>query len=322
MVGGNKENGSKYAGINYIHHEAYELTLPSVVMPKKRSELKPGKISVFWAEFVFIFMLHYRKKWVMPWLVILTVGGVLVYSLLIAFIYFQLPYEPQYARSLKWVVTLNTLYFTISSNIGCFNFFDHDRNDRLPCAMKTSAILIISPCAVWFGRYVAEMPFRIILIVLSTAIVYPIVGMRPGFQWYLLYQLAFILQTFANGAFGLNVTAICKDEFTATWVAIIFFSFNFIFSGALYTSNTVTWILLWLRYLSVSFYVGQIGIFSQFYNAIYPNSNITGNDLLDTYGWMKQPLSVSIVGLILLTLLFNVTGVFFLWLTSRSKKHK
>lgn len=273
--------------------------------------------SLYWAQFMAVYRLHFINKFRDPLLLVLPLAGVLLYSLSVAFAYFQIPYAPRHAPTVRWILVLQTVYLTATSNLAVFTTFDQDRRELLPGAGQGRVRLHFSSAAIWLGRYAAEIQLRTAYCILSAVIIYPICGLRPGFGWYLLYQLALILQALGNGAFGLNVAAFFTNHLIGARMGVAFFFFNFLFSGPLFVSRDVTWILLWLRYLSVSFYVGQILLFSQFHGAVYPNSPVTGDDILEGTGWLAQPLSVTIVGLIALTILYNVTGIFGLWLSTR-----
>lgn len=281
-------------------------------------QFSKGHHPSFWVQFTAMYRAHFLGKLRDPLLLIISLMGVLLYSFSVAFSYFQIPYAPKYAPTVKWILVLQTVYLTATSNLTTFTAFYKDRRELLARGTERDpAHLRFSSAAVWLGRYTAETQLRIVYGIISAAIIYPICGLRPGFNWYLLYQLGLILQAIGNGAFGLNVAAFFSNHLIGARVAVVFFLFNFLFSGSLYVSRDVTWIILWLRYLSISFYVGQILIFSQFHDATYAGSPITGNDILHITGWLSQPLSVTIVGIILLTLLYNATGIFGLWLTTR-----
>lgn len=283
---------------------------------------KPGRFTVFWTEFSTIFKAHYRLKYHYPLLLLIPTTALLVYSLSVAFLYFQLPNTPEAAPSRRWVLVLNALYYTTTSNLQYFNFFEADRHRLLASAEIPIAGVQFGATALWFGRYLAEMPFRIALAIIGSAIIYPIVGLRNGFGWYLLYLLGLTLQALGNGAFGLAIAAAFANPLLGSYATVVGYSFNILFSGSLYKSSTVTWILLWLRYLSVSFFVSQILIYDQFVGVTYPNTKITGDDVLKVQGWLVQPLSISIIGSISHIIIFNVAGIFCLWLTSRPRKLK
>jgi hypothetical protein len=246
----------------------------------------------------------------------------LLFALNVSFVWFQLDYSPSSAPSFFRVFTFQTLYFTGTSHLGAFTAFRADRKERLPCATGPGVGQHLSPLSVWFGRYLPEMPFRILYTIIVSALIYPIVGLRPGFQYYLLYQTGFILQTIANGAFGMLMSAIFRDPILGVWGAIFINEYNYIFSGVAYTASRITWIIKWMRYLSVSYYVDQILIWSQFKGATYPDSDITGDDILNQTGWLTAPIYISIPGLILLFILFNILGPLCLHLSSRPGKLK
>jgi hypothetical protein len=277
---------------------------------------KPGKGTMFWLQFAAMYRMQLRLKIIkQPSLSVIPLILTILYSCSVAFTYFQIPLEPATAPTVRWILTLQTVYLTATSNLGVFTTFADDRRNLLPSASGSKVQVQFAASAIWLGRYVAEMQLRILFALLSTVIIYPICGLRPGFGWYLLYALGLVLQAVGNGAFGLNVAALCSNHLIGARTALIFFSFNFLFSGPLYVARQVTWILLWLRYLAISFYVGQILLFSQFSGMTYSGSQTTGNDILNQLN--VEPLSISIIGAILLTILFNCTGIFFLWLTSR-----
>jgi ABC-type multidrug transport system permease subunit len=115
-------------------------------------------------------------------------------------------------------------------------------------------------------------------------------------------------------------SAAFRSPSVAIWAAVFINSFNYIFSGVPYSQNQVTWILRWLRFLSPSFYADQLLVFNQFHGREYPNSLITGNAILEQNGWLKVPPSISICGMILLGIFYNIMGQSLLVLTSRPRK--
>lgn len=282
----------------------------------KKERGNQGKILGFMPQLILIWRLAMRRRIKEhPLLTILPFLATLTFSLLVAFTWFQLPKTANAASAIFRVITLHSVYFTLMSNLGLFTIFSLDRQDRL--GLKPSQGLSFSPVATWFGRYFAEIPLRLLQVILSCLIIYPIVGLRPGIEYYMLYQTALMLQVFGNVAFGMVVAALFGDKLVAVWGASFINSFNYLFSGVAYTAAQVTWVLLWIRFLSVSFYTDQILIHDQFSGHAYSEGSATGNDVLDETGWLVLPLSIAISCLVALIILFNILGPTFLWLTSR-----
>lgn len=279
---------------------------------------KPGSCAVFWAETLAVVRYEYRQSYRHPILYLPLLFAVL-FGLFVSFIWFQLPDSPTSADAIYRVITLHALYFTSMSNLSGFTSFTSDRRLILPSALRA---VRFSAASVWMGRTMSSFPIRLIAITLSCVLIYPIVGLRPGFKNYLFYKMVFILQTFANTALGMSTSAFLPSASLAVWLAVFINTFNYIFSGVPTSINRITWILRWLRFLSPSFYSNQLLIFNQFHDATYPGSAINGNDILKETGWLKIPPSISICALVVLSIVYNVMGGVALSCTSGSNFNK
>ena len=282
---------------------------------------KPTRIALLYSEVGAICRLAILRKYRTWPLLILPYTSTLIVALLIAFVWFQLPDDPSSATPAFRVFTLQALFLTVCSNLGLFTIFNADRHIRLPYhAVPTNNNTVwISAGSIWYGRLLGELPVRLSCSLLASIIIYPIVKLRSGFQYFLLYQCAFFLQTLGNTSFGMLASALFAEPEVSVWIAIFMNAFNYIFSGIIYTKDQASWILLWLRFLSVSFYVNQMLIWGQFVGRTYPASSVTGDDILQQTGWLKVPLSISIVGVSLLIVLFNILGPLGFWATTRSR---
>lgn len=278
---------------------------------------KATKTQVWIAQFQAIFKESLYANWRQPGTLILQYILTLIFSLIVSFVWFQVPYEASSAPIFYRVITLHALFFTALSNLSFFTKFANDRDTCLPCAVKGKQHFPAS--VVWFGRYTGTMIPKILMTVLSCTLIYPIVGLRTGFRNYALYQSALTIQTLCNGALGWNASALFACPISGQWAAIFIFFFNYTFSGVPYSSERITWILRWLRYLSPSFYTDQILVYQQFNGATYPDSNVTGDDILESKGWQQIPMSVAIPVYFALTAFYNMTGVLLLHWTSRPK---
>lgn len=291
----------------------------SVELVKGNYPAKPSKTAVLFSQICLVFRLALLRKWLHLPLLILPYAFTTIISLLIAFVWFQLPNDPSSATAVFRVFTLQALFLTSSSNLGLFTIFQEDRLLRRPRSaslVSGNATVWMSAAALWYGRLLGELPIRMGCSLLASIIIYPIVGLRPGLPYFLLYQCAFFLQTVGNTSFGMLASALFARPEVASRMATSLNAFNYIFSGIIYTKDQATWILLWLRFLSVSFYVDQVLTWVQFVGRTYPNSAITGDEILQQTGWLKIPLSVALVGMVLLIILFNILGPILLWATT------
>lgn len=297
--------------------ELESLTDPSNRVAGGRGPDKPRAVLTVPRQFVLVWRLALRRRIrEHPMLTVLPFAATLSFSLLLAFTWFQLPKTAGSASAVFRVVTLHSTYFTVMSNLTLFTTFALDRRDRLGVAPSQG--VPFSPVAVWFGRYLADVPLRLLQVILSCLIIYPIVGLRPGIGHYMLYQSALIMQSFGNVALGMTVAALFANSLVAVWGAIFINGFNYLFSGVAYTAAQVSWVLLWIRYLSVSFYADQILLYDQFVGATYLDGSASGNQILSQQGWLVLPLSLSIPCLLALIILLNALGPTCLWLTSRN----
>lgn len=296
------------------------ITLPCVV-DEREQQLKPGGCSIFCAQFIAIRTkaLNYKCQ-VWP-LLLLPFTATVIFSLTVSFIWFQLDWAPTSAEAIYRVITLHSLFFTSLANTGQFTVFSRDRHEHLPCAMGPEVKQHFSAISVWVGRFTAETPFRLLLVVVSCAIIYPIVSLRPGFNHFLLYQTTLVLQSVANGAFGMLVSAVFKSATLGVWGGIFINTFNYVFSGVPYSPDRIWWGLRWLRYLSVSYYVDQILVVNQFVGATFPGYIITGTEIVEAKGWLSTLPYISIPMLVVLGLLWNFLGIIALSLSSRAIKY-
>ncbi len=210
---------------------------PGGVAPWRPSG-KLGTAEVAYGELCLLIRLFVRLRVRSPAHTLLSVAAVAAVSLLIAFTWFQIPeVAPLYYR----VITLHSLMFTAFSNLGSFTSLSRDRLDLLQpprmalasdgraskqalpysrrlfgAKVNTPPILCgqyFAPASVWFARSIVDLPIKWANATLSTAIIYPIVGLRGGDGRFVFYLIALLLQGPTNGALGLLSSALSEDPF-------------------------------------------------------------------------------------------------------------
>jgi len=174
---------------------------------------KHSTFHIAFSEYALLVRQLWSKRIREPIWVILYFSYGIVMSLLIAFSYFQLPDTTDSVSARYKVLTLNTFLFTAISILTGSSAFHGYRETN---SKGNSGFALVDDyggaLALWWARFSADLPWKILLNLLSGAIIYPIVGLRSGFQYYLVYQLALIMQAFGNTGFALCNAAFFRNQ--------------------------------------------------------------------------------------------------------------
>jgi len=104
--------------------------------------------------------------------------------------------------------------------------------------------------AYFFSRTFVEIPFKIILPIVSACIMYWMVGFQPVFQKFVILICSVILIENAGGALGIMVASFFEDIAVALTVLPVFLMPLMIFSGLIINTDSIPIFLDWVKYLS------------------------------------------------------------------------
>ena len=89
----------------------------------------------------------------------------------------------------------------------------------------------------FFARYLALTPIFAIVEVCMTAIIYPIGGLRPGFNHVFVFYCVLLLHTMTARAWGMLSAAVFRGPIYSGYLALLFVALNVVFSG---TANALS----------------------------------------------------------------------------------
>lgn len=171
-------------------------------------------------------------------------------------------------------------------------------------------------CDTYFlGKTIAELPLFLAVPFLFTAIVYPLIGLRPGLSHFMLTLLVVTLTANAATSFGYLIS--CASASTSMALSVgppVIIPF-LLFGGFFLNSGSVPIYLRWLSYFSWFRYANEGLLINQWagvqpgeINCTQSNSTCpsSGHVILQTLSFDESHLPYDLVGLILLIILFRV----------------
>lgn len=255
----------------------------------------------------------YRNTRVMETLLAFYIG----FALLLAFTYFQLNNSAIHATARISAITLIRLSITINTMPVFVTVFQRARREEIAGFGKDG--LAFDAVSVYFAKFIALNSFRVLFFIPFTAIIYPIVNLRHGFGHVLVFFLTLAVQQMAAIALGLLVSAIFVDPTKAGIVISTVVLITFLFSGSILLRDTIPSGLLWLEYLSISFYAHQALIMNEFAGRLFDDGS-TGDQYLKGQSLMVLGVWPSLGALCLYTAICLVLGPLALTWTSRLRQ--
>lgn len=162
-------------------------------------------------------------------------------------------------------------------------------------------------CAYFFSKLLIEIPLQIIFPVITSFIVYWVIGYKPGFDFFLLFALFLILVSLCGAAFGLATGAFFNAPEAGVIVAPLFLLPLIIYGGYFVNSvNSPSW-LAWIQWISPIQYAFTGVTRSQLSGRTV--GNYTGEEALQEIRADKRfPSGIDIVFLVAIFLFFLFLG--------------
>lgn len=308
-------------------------------------DLKAGRISVFLTELCVQMEIQWQDLTQTPFIIGLYLLYYITVALVIAFSTYPGPNEPSIRMlntqlgvlvNSRIVITIVTFpLFASAFEVDRVRYIhgedrripsnDDDRGREYPQSAHPPQAggILFSTGSVYLAKLIVNSLVFSLLFIPFTAIVYPIVGLRGGFNYVLVFLLALILQQIAAISLGLAISAACRHRLMAQTVASSAVVILILLSGSLYNISTVTWILRWLQFIIFSFYTNQALIHNQFQGQAYPFFPFTGEAFMNIRGDNVLGTWAAIGGDLGLILIINVVGLcIFHWQEKRYRKQR
>ncbi len=256
----------------------------------------------------------YRNTLILETLLLFYIG----FALLLAFAYFQLADTLDAASVRINALTLIRLSITVNTMPVFVTVFQRARKEEIAGLGKNG--LVFEPVSVYYAKFIALNSFRILFFIPFTAIVYPIIGLRSGFNRGIIFFLILAVQQMAAISIGLLISAMFIDPIVAGVVISAIVLVTFLFSGSVMPRYAFPKGLAWLEYVSISFYAHQALIHNEF-------NGVTFGKLSAISYLQSQELDVldiwpSIGALLLYCLICNTVGPIALSVTSRKSMRR
>jgi len=166
-------------------------------------------VHVYLLEVYLLSIIYFRRMYqntkVIETLLLFYIG----FALLLSFAYFRLEHTKEMAAARLSALTLIRLSITINTMPVFVTVFLRARQEEIGGLGRDG--LAFEPISVYFAKFFALNVFRVLFFIPFTAIVYPIIGFRGGFDRVLVFFLALAVQQMAAISIGLMVSAIFRD---------------------------------------------------------------------------------------------------------------
>ena len=174
-------------------------------------------------------------------------------SLLLSFVYFQV--GDDYAGVLDRLGLLYFICVSLVATIGMplWSVFAIHRN----VYMRERATGSYRVFPSYLAKFVCLLPFSMFLLFIFVVPLYFIAGLAMPFDVFLAFMAQVIALRFAAVTLGLMIAAISSTVEFSLIIGPLLIIFLTVFGGVLADENQITWILLWIRYLSIIYYAYQ-----------------------------------------------------------------
>lgn len=214
-----------------------------------------------------------------------TAGQTIFITLLLSFVFFQLNQDfggVQGRLGLLFFISINIVFTTVNVLLSVFAV---DRAILL--RERSGATYRVLPS--FSAKFISLLPLSMLFLIIFATPLYFITGLTMPFDRFLVFVLMLAALRYAAIGLGLCVASISPtvqiSEIIGPLVIVIFL----IFGGNLANSNTITWILRWIQYISIVFYSYQALAQNEFNGNYYGVQNdsktiVPGEYYLNLYG--------------------------------------
>lgn len=260
-----------------------------------------------------------------PLLIKVRIIQTVMIAFLIGLIFFQQQMNQEGVMNINGALFLFLTNMTFQNVFSVINVFCGE----LPVFLRESRSQLYRPDTFFLGKTIAELPLFLLVPVIFTSIVYPMVGLLPGLDHYLV--AVGIVTLVANTATSFGYMISCASKTTTMALALgppIIIPF-LLFGGFFLNSASVPFYFEWLSYLSWFRYgneallinqwasVGEGAIECTRSNQTCPSS---GHVVLETLNFDEVFMMRDIFALLALIIAFRLLAFLGLYIRSRSKE--
>ncbi|KAK3987774.1 hypothetical protein QBC44DRAFT_330918 [Cladorrhinum sp. PSN332] len=147
------------------------------------------------------------------------------------------------------------------------------------------------------------IPLRIIPPILLGAIVYPMTGLVPEGDKFLVFMLVLVLFNFAAAGICLFIGIVCKDGGVANLIGSLVMLFSLLFAGLLLNHNAIPPSALWLQWLSIFHYgfealiVNEVTHLTLVDHKIGIDITVPGAAILSSFGFDNLAMWMDVINL-------------------------
>ena len=147
------------------------------------------------------------------------------------------------------------------------------------------------------------VPLRIVPPVLLGGIVYPMTGLVPETEKFLVFILVLVLFNLAAAAICLFIGIVCKDGGVANLIGSLVMLFSLLFAGLLLNHNAIPPAALWLQWLSIFHYgfealiVNEVTQLTLVDHKIGIDITVPGAAILSSFGFDNQAMWADVINL-------------------------
>lgn len=246
-------------------------------------------------------------------------------AVLIGLIFFQQKMTQEGVMNINGALFLFLTNMTFQNVFSVINVFCGE----LPVFLRESRSQLYRPDTFFLGKTIAELPLFLLTPVLFTSIVYPMVGLLPGFDHFLLAVA--IVTLIANTATSFGYMISCASKTTSMALALgppIIIPF-LLFGGFFLNAASVPFYFEWLSYLSWFRYGNEALLINQWASVGTGVIECTGSNqtcpasghiILETLNFNEVFLMRDIFALIGLIVAFRFLAFVALYFRARSKE--
>lgn len=214
-----------------------------------------------------------------------TFGQTVFVSLLLSFVFFQLDDDfggVQGRLGLLFFISINVVFTTVNVLLSVFAV---DRAILL--RERSAATYRVFPS--FSAKFISLLPLSMLFLIIFASPIYFITGLTMPFDRFLVFILMLSALRYASIGLGLCVASISPTVQISEIIGPLAIVIFLIFGGNLANSNTITWILRWIQYISIIFYSYQALAQNEFTGNFYGVQNdsktiVPGEFYLDLYG--------------------------------------
>lgn len=292
------------------------------LLEDKTGEVNHHWKNSFWREFAILHyryvLIYYRDRRTL----IADLAQTIVLMILISFAYFQLGNDEDGVTG-----TISLFYFisvSLLATVGMplWTIFSIDR----PFLLRERASGSYRMFSCYLAKFIAVLPVSILLWLLFTIPIYFITGLSMPFTKFLTYMaITFALRIVAV-TLGLMISSMAKSIYVSLILGPFFIVMFVLFGDLKAESDDMTWILLWIRYLSPLYYTVQALMQNEFQGNTYlsdidSTQTVDSDYYLDKYDFQQIGIWYCFIALVGFSFLYFILGFISLKLTTRTKQH-